>query len=90
MSSKNRLQNQRPGIFRPSVSRTGEGSSETVRYISKTDLEKGISFEEYCERLGNPTFIMPEELAEVVWFCWQLPQHICVRDIEIMPTDCPF
>jgi len=60
--------------------------------LVKTNIHAhmGISFEEYCERLGNPTFIMPEELAEVVWFCWQLPQHICVRDIEIMPTDCAF
>ncbi len=47
MSSKNRLQNQRPGIFRPSVSRAGEGSSESVRYITKAEIEKGISFEEY-------------------------------------------
>ena len=50
----------------------------------------GISFEEYCEMLGNPTFIQPEELAKIVLFCWQLPQHICIRDLAVMPTDCGF
>ena len=50
----------------------------------------GISFEEYCEKLGNPTFIDPEELANIALFCWQQPQHICIRDIAVMPTDCGF
>ncbi|KZR87675.1 putative oxidoreductase [Synechococcus sp. MIT S9509] len=50
----------------------------------------GISFEEYCEMLGNPTFIAPAELATIVLFCWQQPQHICIRDIAVMPTDCAF
>ena len=50
----------------------------------------GISFEQYCEMLGNPTFISPAELAEIVLFCWQQPPHICIRDIAVMPTDCAF
>ncbi|KTD24553.1 MULTISPECIES: SDR family oxidoreductase [Legionella] len=50
----------------------------------------GISFEEYCELLGNPTFIMPEELADIILFCWKLPQKICIRDLVVMPTDCAF
>ena len=50
----------------------------------------GISFEQYCEMLGNPTFISPAELAEIVLFCWQQPSHICIRDIAVMPTDCAF
>ena len=40
--------------------------------------------------LGNPTFISPAELAEIVLFCWQQPPHICIRDIAVMPTDCAF
>ncbi|WP_131781460.1 SDR family oxidoreductase [Legionella gresilensis] len=50
----------------------------------------GISFEEYCSLLGNPTFIEPKELAEIIYFCFKLPQKICIRDILIMPTDCNF
>ncbi|WP_413746127.1 SDR family oxidoreductase [Synechococcus sp. MIT S9507] len=50
----------------------------------------GIIFEDYCTMLGNPTFIQPMELADIVVFCWQQPQHICIRDIAVMPTDCGF
>lgn len=50
----------------------------------------GISFQEYCQMLGNPTFIDPAELAKIVLFCWQQPQHICIRDVAVMPTDCGF
>ncbi len=58
--------------------------------LIKTDIHQkmGITFEEYAERLGHPTFIMPEELAAIIMFCWKLPQHICIRDIVIMPTHC--
>ena len=60
--------------------------------LIKTNIHQnmGISFEEYCQKLGNPTFITPEELAEIIYFCWRLPQRICVRDIVVMPTDCGF
>lgn len=60
--------------------------------LIKTNIHAnmGISFDAYCEMLGNPTFIMPEELAEIIMFCWRLPQRICIRDIVIMPTDCSF
>lgn len=60
--------------------------------IIKTNIHAnmGLSFEEYCDALGNPTFIQPEELAEIIIFCWQLPQHICIRDLAVMPTDCGF
>jgi NADP-dependent 3-hydroxy acid dehydrogenase YdfG len=58
----------------------------------KTNIhaEMGISFEEYCKRLGNPQFIAPEELADVILFCWNLPQRVCVRDIVVMPTTSSF
>ncbi|MFC5802327.1 SDR family oxidoreductase [Streptomyces formicae] len=52
--------------------------------------EMGISFDEYCERLGNPDFISAEELADIVMFCWKQPQRICVRDIVVMPTSSDF
>lgn len=60
--------------------------------LIKTNIHAnmGISFEKYCEILGNPTFIEPEELADIIMFCWNLPQHICIRDMTIMPTDCGF
>ena len=58
--------------------------------LVKTNIHTnmGISFEEYCRNLGNPTFLLPEELADIIMFCWRLPQHICIRDIVVMPTDC--
>ncbi len=58
----------------------------------KTNIhaEMGISFEEYCRRLGNPEFITAEELADIILFCWNLPQRVCVRDIVVMPTTSSF
>ncbi|MBV9969795.1 MAG: SDR family oxidoreductase [Xanthobacteraceae bacterium] len=50
----------------------------------------GISFEEYCKRLGNPQFITAEELADIILYCWNLPQRICVRDLVVMPTTSSF
>jgi NAD(P)-dependent dehydrogenase (short-subunit alcohol dehydrogenase family) len=53
-------------------------------------VEMGISFEAYCAQLGNPEFISAEELADIILFCWKLPQRICVRDIVVMPTTSSF
>jgi NADP-dependent 3-hydroxy acid dehydrogenase YdfG len=50
----------------------------------------GISFDEYRERLGNPDFMSAEQLAEVILWCHQLPDDICVRDLEITPTRTTF
>lgn len=60
--------------------------------LVKTNIhaEMGISFAEYCERLGNPDFISAEELAGIIHFCWMQPQRICVRDIVVMPTSSDF
>ena len=60
--------------------------------LIRTEIHQkmGIRFEEYCKALGNPTFIEPIELAKIVLFCWQQPQHICIRDVAVMPTDCGF
>lgn len=58
----------------------------------KTNIHKemGISFEEYCKIVDYPDFISPEEFAEIVLFCWKLPQKICIRDMVIMPTNTAF
>jgi NADP-dependent 3-hydroxy acid dehydrogenase YdfG len=57
--------------------------------LVKTNIHKdmGLSFETYAEMLGHPDFIAPEELAEIIVFCWKLPQKICIRDIVVMPTN---
>jgi NADP-dependent 3-hydroxy acid dehydrogenase YdfG len=54
----------------------------------KTNIHKtmGISFDEYRQALGNPDFLSAEEVAEVILFCWKLPQRICIRDIVVTPT----
>lgn len=58
----------------------------------KTNIHKtmGISFDEYRQALGNPDFLSAEEVAEVILFCWKLPQRICVRDIVVTPTRSSF
>lgn len=60
--------------------------------LIKSDIhsEMGISFEEYSKRLGNPSFIDVDTFADIVFYCWQLPAAVCVRDLVVMPTDCPF
>jgi len=60
--------------------------------IIKTNIHSrmGISFEKYCELLGNPDFISAEELADIILFCYKLPHRICIRDIVVMPTNCAY
>ena len=60
--------------------------------LIKTNIhaDMGISFADYCRILGNPTFISAQELADIVMFCWRQPQHICIRDIVVMPTTSDF
>jgi NADP-dependent 3-hydroxy acid dehydrogenase YdfG len=60
--------------------------------LVKTNIhaEMGISFAEYCDRLGHPDFIEASELADIIFFCWKQPQRICVRDIVVMPTSSNF
>jgi NADP-dependent 3-hydroxy acid dehydrogenase YdfG len=53
-------------------------------------VDMGISFETYCERLGNPDFISADELADIILFCWKQPQRICIRDLVVMPTTSSF
>jgi NADP-dependent 3-hydroxy acid dehydrogenase YdfG len=54
----------------------------------KTNIHAGmgISFKEYCRATGNPDFIAPERIAEIVLFCYKQPQAICIRDLVVMPT----
>ncbi len=46
----------------------------------------GISFEDYSKMLDDPEFIEPERIAEIILFCFKLPQSICIRDLVVMPT----
>jgi NADP-dependent 3-hydroxy acid dehydrogenase YdfG len=50
----------------------------------------GISFDEYCRLTGNPDFIAPERIAEIILFCYKQPQAICIRDLVVMPTTSAF
>lgn len=60
-------------------------------YVKTKIHEKmGISFEDYCRRLGNPDFMSAEELAGIILFCYQLPPHICIRDLVVAPTKTTF
>lgn len=54
----------------------------------KTDIHRGmgITFEQYCQALGNPDFMTPEELAGIIHYCYRLPAHLCVRELVVAPT----
>ena len=56
--------------------------------LVKTNIHKtmGISFEDYSKMLDDPEFIEPERIAEIILFCFKLPQSICIRDLVVMPT----
>jgi NADP-dependent 3-hydroxy acid dehydrogenase YdfG len=47
----------------------------------------GVSFEEYSHRTGDPDFIAPERIADIILFCYKQPQAICIRDLVVMPTN---
>jgi NADP-dependent 3-hydroxy acid dehydrogenase YdfG len=60
-------------------------------YVHTRILEgSGVTFEEYREAMGNPEFLSSEQLADVILWCWRQPQEVCVRDIEIAPTNTTF
>jgi NADP-dependent 3-hydroxy acid dehydrogenase YdfG len=58
----------------------------------KTNIHAGmgVSFEEYCRLTGNPEFIAPEQIADIILFCYKQPQSICIRDLVVMPTTSAF
>jgi NADP-dependent 3-hydroxy acid dehydrogenase YdfG len=58
----------------------------------RTNIHKtmGISFDEYRRALGDPDFLSAAEVADVILFCWKLPQRICIRDIVVTPTHSSF
>jgi NADP-dependent 3-hydroxy acid dehydrogenase YdfG len=58
--------------------------------LVKTNIHEtmGISFEEYCKMLGNPDFIAPERIAEIILFCYKQLQSICIRDLVVPTRTC--
>jgi NADP-dependent 3-hydroxy acid dehydrogenase YdfG len=58
----------------------------------KTNIHRGmgVTFEQYCESLGNPDFMTADELAGMIYYCYQLPAHLCVRDLAVAPTRSAF
>ncbi len=46
----------------------------------------GISFEKYEEMLGYPDFMTADELADIIRYCYELPAHLCIRDLVVAPT----
>jgi NADP-dependent 3-hydroxy acid dehydrogenase YdfG len=77
--------------------REAEGNNG-VRFINvapgyvRTNIHAGmgISFEQYRAQLGNPDFLEAHEVAEVVFYCYRLPPHICIRDTVVTPTRSTF
>jgi NADP-dependent 3-hydroxy acid dehydrogenase YdfG len=57
--------------------------------LVKTNIHAGmgISFEDYVRLVGDATFISPEQIANIVLYCYRQPQSICIRDIVVMPTN---
>ena len=58
----------------------------------KTNIHKqmGITFEQYCQALGNPDFMTADELAAIILFCYQQPAHLCIRELVVAPTRTTF
>jgi NADP-dependent 3-hydroxy acid dehydrogenase YdfG len=54
----------------------------------RTNIHRGmgITFEQYCQVLGNPDFMTADELAGIIYYCYQLPAHLCVRELVVAPT----
>jgi NADP-dependent 3-hydroxy acid dehydrogenase YdfG len=54
----------------------------------KTNIHQGmgVTFEEYRQALGNPDFMTAEELAAIILYCYQMPAHLCIRDLVVAPT----
>ena len=71
-----------PG-YRPAASENPYGA-----WYWKTNIHAGmgISFEDYCRLTGNPDFIAPDRIADIILFCYKQPQAICIRDLVVMPT----
>jgi NADP-dependent 3-hydroxy acid dehydrogenase YdfG len=58
----------------------------------KTNIHQGmgITFEQYCQALGNPDFMTADELASILLYCYRLPAHLCIRDLVVAPTRTTF
>ena len=71
--------------LRESAAKDGVRFMNLAPAYVKTNIHKnmGISFEEYCQMLGNPDFMEPEQVAEIILYCWKLPPNICVRDLVV-------
>lgn len=78
--------------LREAVAKSGVRVINVAPGYVKTNIHKsmGITFEEYCKALGNPDFMSAEELAEILFWCWQQPPHICIRDLVVTPTRTTF
>ena len=58
----------------------------------KTNIHRGmgITFEQYRQALGNPDFMTADELAGIIYYCYELPAHLCVRELVVAPTHTGF
>jgi NADP-dependent 3-hydroxy acid dehydrogenase YdfG len=58
----------------------------------KTNIHRGmgITFEQYCQAMGDPDFMTADELAGIIYYCYQLPVHLCVREFVVAPTRSAF
>src|SRR5262245_36271004 len=58
----------------------------------RTNIHRGmgVTFEEYEKALGYPDFMTADELAGLILYCYQLPAHLCVRELVVAPTRTTF
>jgi NADP-dependent 3-hydroxy acid dehydrogenase YdfG len=78
--------------LRESVAKDGVRFVNIAPAYVKTNIHKnmGITFEQYCQSLGNPDFMEPDQVAEIILYCWKLPPNICIRDLVVAPTGTTF
>jgi len=60
----------------------GVVSTELLRHTTSSDIKKG--YEDWKETMGHP--LEPKDVAKTVVFAYEMPRHVCLREIVIGPT----
>ena len=60
----------------------GVCSTELLSHTSSDDIKDG--YEAWKKEMGAP--LVPKDVAGVILFAYQQPQHVCLREIVVGPT----
>jgi NADP-dependent 3-hydroxy acid dehydrogenase YdfG len=60
------------------------GGVETDLHTHMSDKQEQKNYQEWINQIN---LLTPKELADMVWYSYSLPQHICLRQVVIAPTN---